>query len=74
MLRMRRGENSIVVPLASRTRLRVQSAKADFGPLLPRLQSPQPGRGLGFRDRCGARDEKWPRLDPSAREVPGTGK
>jgi len=58
MLRMRRGENSIAVPLASRTRLRVQSAKADFGPSLPRLQSPQQGRGLGFRDRCRARAGK----------------
>jgi hypothetical protein len=43
-LRMRRGETSIAVRLASCTRLRLQSAKADFGPLLPRLQSPQQSR------------------------------
>jgi hypothetical protein len=48
MLRMRRGENSCALRLASRTPLREQSAKADFGPSLPRLQSPQQGR--------------WPRL------------
>jgi len=54
-------ENSRAVRLAPCARLRVQSAKADFGPSLPRIHSPQQGRGLGFRDR---------RREPSASPCP----
>jgi hypothetical protein len=35
------GETWTTLGPAVRTWLRMQSAKADFGPLLPRLQSPQ---------------------------------